>query len=150
CSIASSADGTRLVAAAGHEKQIYTSADSGLTWVSNNIPFLPTFWQCVAMSADGRVLGVVGVGTNNTFYMSTNSAASWFPVLSLKNAWWISIGMSADGSKLIVLGTEPEFIVTSTNFGATWTQQTAAPVPVNPYGWGPSASSADGTKLYAA
>ena len=53
-SVASSADGTRLIAVAGALTQrgpIYTSSDSGLTWTSNNVP--QTNWTTVAISADG-------------------------------------------------------------------------------------------------
>ena len=57
--IASSADGTKLVAAARDEYgngpgPIYTSADSGVTWVSNNM--VPEWWSSVASSADGSNL----------------------------------------------------------------------------------------------
>ena len=56
-SIASSADGTKLVAAAGnydlHNQpgHIYTSMDAGRAWKSNSLPELS--WTAVACSADG-------------------------------------------------------------------------------------------------
>src|ERR1035437_10152389 len=63
-SIASSADGTKLVAAAGTAGGVYTSTDSGATWTLTSSPFsgspdyaLPT---CVASSADGSKLVEIG------------------------------------------------------------------------------------------
>jgi hypothetical protein len=52
-SVASSADGTKLVAADGASGQIYTSADSGTNWTPRAIS---TNWQAVACSADGTNL----------------------------------------------------------------------------------------------
>jgi hypothetical protein len=55
-SLASSADGTRLVAAVdnGTPGEIYTSSDSGATWTSNNVAL--QYWNFVASSADGGTL----------------------------------------------------------------------------------------------
>jgi len=52
-SLGCSADGARVVAACenGLPGEIYTSSDSGTTWVSNNVP--SQFWNSVAISADG-------------------------------------------------------------------------------------------------
>jgi photosystem II stability/assembly factor-like uncharacterized protein len=58
-SIACSADGTRLVLA-GFAEQIWTSADSGMTWATNNAP---SGWHGVASSADGCKLLAVGSGS---------------------------------------------------------------------------------------
>ena len=56
--VASSADGTKLIIAGtlytlsqNPNRAIYTSSDSGVTWVSNNAPALG--WSSVASSADG-------------------------------------------------------------------------------------------------
>ncbi len=48
--LASSAQGS--FAAAAYGVGIYTSADFGVTWVTNNAP--NTNWQCIACSADGH------------------------------------------------------------------------------------------------
>ena len=56
--VASSADGTRLIAAQrnqyGGSGAIYTSVDGGVTWLSNNVP--NQYWNGVASSADGMKL----------------------------------------------------------------------------------------------
>jgi photosystem II stability/assembly factor-like uncharacterized protein len=64
-SVASSADGTRLVAVVigGY---IYTSWDSGATWTQRGSS---QSWQSVASSADGTKL--VAVGWNSYIYTST-------------------------------------------------------------------------------
>ena len=54
--MASSADGTKLVAAAGDWTKagyIYISRDSGTTWTQTGTQ---QNWSCVASSADGRKL----------------------------------------------------------------------------------------------
>src|SRR6266478_5794550 len=60
-SVASSADGTMLVAAAlsgfiGGIGQVYTSGDSGATWDMTSAP--ATNWHTVVSSADGSGLAV--------------------------------------------------------------------------------------------
>src|SRR3989442_1029319 len=59
-SIASSADGSKLVAVA-NPGPIYTSTNSGDTWTPTSAP--TTNWQAVASSADGgRLIAVVNGG----------------------------------------------------------------------------------------
>ena len=64
-SVASSADGTKLVATVGYTiytasqpGAIYTSTDSGVTWTPHTsaAPFLNLNWSSVASSADGTKL----------------------------------------------------------------------------------------------
>src|SRR5205823_7599614 len=76
--VASSADGTKLVASAD---RIYTSTDSGLTWWQSGALIQP--WS-VASSADGSNL--VAVGESSSFlccswsiYTSTNGGLTWTP-----------------------------------------------------------------------
>src|ERR1700722_13409410 len=68
-------------------------------------------------------------------------AQTWTPTTQTGN--WYSIASSADGGMLVAVGYSG--IYTSTNSGATWTQQNNAPN----LGWYSVASSADGTKLAA-
>ena len=62
---ASSADGTKLVAAVDGGR-IYTSTDSGATWISQESD---RAWYAVASSADGTKL-VAGVGLGGRIYTS--------------------------------------------------------------------------------
>ena len=152
-SIASSADGTKLIAATawGEACEIYISTNSGRAWVLNY--FMPVADACVDSSADGTVLAALGAagvsGQTNGFCISTNSGTSWRCVPNVANSWWSSVAISVDGRKLVALGGIPEEIITSTNFGTTWINQARAPVLGSQSGW-VVASSADGTKLIAA
>ncbi len=147
-SVASSADGSKLVAAAGGFS-IYTSRDSGFTWTQTSAP--ATNWTSVASSADGTKLVAVSEGNYydgsypGVIYTSTNSGFAWtsnnVPFIA-----WASVASSADGSKLVAAeGYGGGGIYTSTNSGFTWTQRSA---PVE--GWAAVASSADGSRLVAA
>jgi hypothetical protein len=66
-SVASSADGTKLVAAPDGG-QVYTSTDSGATWIAADVPNKD--WSSVACSADGSKLFAVvnggGIWTSQT------------------------------------------------------------------------------------
>jgi len=76
--VASSSDGTKLVAAVSGGR-LYTSADSGATWTERN-PLAPTAaanksWFTTASSSDGTKL-VAGVWGGD-LYVSTDSGATW-------------------------------------------------------------------------
>jgi photosystem II stability/assembly factor-like uncharacterized protein len=160
--VATSADGTKLVAAGSYTDPglvrnppggvVYTSADSGNTWVSNSLPVVPPFWWSVASSADGNKLVVVSA--SGQICISTNAGATWQQPNSSPstNNIWMSVASSADGSKLVAVSYYIDAdvnwfgsIYTSTNSGMTWTSNN---VPNKT--WFSVASSADGTKLVAA
>jgi hypothetical protein len=69
-SVASSADGTKLVATVPYGT-IYTSTNSGATWMSNNVP--NTNWSCVASSVDGNKL-VATVNGGGIYILQTTPA----------------------------------------------------------------------------
>src|ERR1041385_5875457 len=97
-SIASSADGLNLVAAAFVGEGIYLSADSGLTWTKSTAPSF--WWTSVASSADGSNLVAVagqGGGATDPIYVSTDVGASWKPTTApLTN--WNFVTCSGDGT----------------------------------------------------
>ncbi len=92
-SMASSADGSKLVAAVDGEP-IYISADSGATWAQRESH---RNWQSVASSADGSKLVAVRVG--GQIYTSADSGVTWTARES--DRFWVSVASSADGSKLV-------------------------------------------------
>jgi photosystem II stability/assembly factor-like uncharacterized protein len=152
-SIASSANGTKLVVTTGSffptSGKIYVSTNSGTTWTE----VTPTnlYWASVASSADGTKLAAVGSPgfTGGFVYTSTNSGTTWTQQTNAPNIGWFSIISSADGSTLVVQ--VPDTIYRSTNSGVTWAQIT--PPPILWPGRSSSqviASSADGTRLFAA
>jgi len=99
-SVASSADGTKLVAVdsglSGEGGQIYTSTDSGVNWTAR-MTDTDRRWVSVASSADGTKL-VAAVYTGQ-IYTSTDSGANWTARAS--NSDWYSVASSADGTKLV-------------------------------------------------
>jgi photosystem II stability/assembly factor-like uncharacterized protein len=142
-SVASSADGNKLVAvdefALPSGGPIYTSINSGTTWVQTSAP--NAYWYSVASSADGNKL--VAVVNGSGIYTTTNSGAVWV-LTSAPFGNWYSVASSADGSKLAAV-MHGVGIYTSTNSGSTWTSNNA---PVT--SWTSIASSADGDRLFAA
>jgi hypothetical protein len=155
-SVASSADGTKLVAAMDCDGNynpgpIYTSIDAGVTWAQTSAP--DTDWIAVASSADGTKLiaagGDLSFGDPSPVYISVDSGATWVQA-SLPSAYWASVASSADGAELVAAASMdingnalPIYI--SVDSGATWVQ---ASLPSA--NWASVASSADGTRLVAA
>ena len=133
-SVASSADGTKLIAAVGFGN-LYVSTDSGTTWTACETNRL---WLSVASSADGTKLVAAG-GTQ--IHVSTDSGTNWTAHESTRN--WISVASSADGTKLVAAVGGGQLYV-STDSGTNWTARESN------RGWHSVASSADGTKLVAA
>ena len=156
-SIACSAGGNRLVAAAYHGG-IWVSTDSGSTWIQTSAP--QSGWLKVVSSADGTRLAAIGepepIGRlppfsyTGSFYASADSGATWISnnVLSVPKGAKSSMVSSADGRELVVLfsfGSFGSALFTSTNSGAAWRTNNL------PNGnWLALASSADGTRLVAA
>jgi photosystem II stability/assembly factor-like uncharacterized protein len=167
--VASSADGTKLLAA-GYNTTIWLSTNSGSSWQTSSAP--SKIWTSLASSADGTKL--IGSGSGQ-IYISTNSGNNWMlsPVggysvatsadgrvllvtgssstyisINFGSSWTmnaingISVAASADGKRLIVGGLTP--IYTSDDSGTTWVTNNA------PSGWSRFASSADGCRLFAA
>jgi hypothetical protein len=135
-SIASSADGGKLVAAV-YGGQIYTSTDGGASWTARETA---RYWNSVASSADGSKL--VAVVLEGNIYTSTDGGVSWTARDYPRR--WQSVASSADGSKLVAT-TLDDLIFTSTDGGLTWTGRATEFTRR----WGGVASSADGTKLVA-
>ena len=153
-SVACSADGTKLVAAAMDAQAqcgfIYTSTNSGLTWALTGAP-TNNAWSTVASSADGTKLvaaswyAYVSNHIYGCVYTSTNSGLTWTSN-NVADAQWESVASSADGSTLVAASVGPNnLICTSTNSGTTWVSNS---IPNG--GTSSVASSADGSKLVAA
>lgn len=142
-SVATSADGTKLFAAATsgsvYTSSIYTSTNSGATWTATGAPY--GSWTAIASSADGnRLLAADGYyGHLCTFPYS----GPWRFADAPTN-YWRSVASSADGTKLVALGEVGEIYI-SADSGATWTPAGAPAV----FWWSAVASSADGSNIVA-
>lgn len=114
---------------------MYTSPDSGTTWVSNAIPSLN--WFGASSSADGSKL--VAVALDGGSYRSEDSGATWVSN-NMPSTGWYSVASSSDGSNAIVVGASSAFY-TSTNSGQNWTSN-SSPAPLLQW----VACSTNGTK----
>lgn len=161
-SVASSVDGTRLVAVA-HGGRIYTSANSGGSWTPRDAN---RSWTDVACSDDGTrliagatwhprdLLGgtfvdvassangirLVTVCSDSRMYTSSDAGTNWVTGSSAEA--WRAVDCSRDGYRLVAVGGRGQ-IHLSTDAGVTW----RARGPIQR--WRGVASSADGAKLVA-
>jgi len=140
--IASSADGTKLVAV--NHASIYTSSDSGATWKLTSAP--SKNWFTIAASADGTKL-VAGERDTGQIYRSSDGGATWIQTGGVPINHVSSIVCSGDGTRCVAVAGGPAEIgpiYVSSDSGATWTA-TSAPSEH----WACAACSMDGTKLVA-
>ena len=158
-SVASSADGSKLVAAAYQDAPtpqqagVFTSDNYGVTWTRRSTPAVTAYR--VASSADGSRLAMVE--RFGKIYTSNDSGVTWSA--GTFEGGFNSVASSADGSVLVAVqanGTNPATepaapagrtgkLLVSTNAGATWTER-ATP---NKW-WRGAAVSADGNRLVGA
>jgi len=97
---------------------IYTSADAGVTWASNNIPnVINGAWESVSLSADGLRTFAVPRG-NYIMNYTTNFGTTWQRTTN-NLADLISVAASADGTFGVASDTQGR-AATTTNLGATW------------------------------
>jgi prepilin-type N-terminal cleavage/methylation domain-containing protein len=146
-SVALSADGTKAIISNSGQGFICLTTNSGATWTENST-FIPDGGGIgtVASSSDGTKLAASNGGY---IYTSTDSGATWTQRTSsgVRQSWG-QIASSADGTHLIVAGTDDGSIYklyTSTDSGATWTLQ-AFPTGVTTFS-NYLAISSDGTKV---
>jgi hypothetical protein len=131
--VASSADGSRLVATS--VGQIYTSRNHGGTWTARASN---RSWTAVASSSDGSRL--VAVASGDGIYTSSDLGASW--TLHDKDRSWTGVATSADGSRLAAVADASQICISS-DYGMTWTYRE------DYRSWTGVASSADGRRLVA-
>jgi hypothetical protein len=127
--------------------QIYTSTDSGVTWVAQTTSSAYNQWYAVASSADGSKLiaadhGLAGLG-GGLLWLSTDSGATWNSYGA--SLYWTTVASSSDGSKLVAGAETGGDLWTSSDSGLTWPNSISAG-----QSWTAVASSADGSKLIAA
>jgi photosystem II stability/assembly factor-like uncharacterized protein len=117
---------------------IYTSTDSGVTWVPRESV---RDWEEIASSSDGRKL--VAIAPYDFIYTSADSGATWVP--RGKKGLWKDIASSADGKRLVAAELGGGQIYSSHDYGASW-------VPVvtdSSHLWHRIAISSDGIRIVA-
>ena len=124
--ITASNDGTKI-AVASSGNGIYTSADSGASWVNRTSSLSPQpSWTAIVSSSDGRYIAASAAFSSNSsdgVYISSDFGLTWDKTLT--QGAIASIAMSSDGSKIIAaLSAGGSAGVTSihrsSDFGATW------------------------------
>lgn len=144
-SVASSADGSKLVAAAGlanlGDGLIYISTNSGLDWVPTRAP--TNDWTAIASSADGVNLIAASSGMSNLVFISTNSGLAWMATMAPPDDWQ-AVASSANGRTLLAAASG-DLIYYSTDGGTNWSPGNA-PVAY----WDSVACSANGMTAIAA
>ena len=143
-SVASSADGTRWVAAALNGG-IYVFTNSGAGWFQTPAP--AAFWISVAASSDASKL--IAAAQGGALYTSNDGGQTWVSNNTPLETWE-GVASSADGTRFVAsanfdVSSHPGVIYGTTNSGGLWNKIS----PANNY-WAPIASSADGSKLAAA
>jgi photosystem II stability/assembly factor-like uncharacterized protein len=155
--VASDATGSHLVAA-GEFGDIWTSTDSGTTWIdrtpsgsAHNL-----LWASVVSDGAGANLAAISgggfyesaPGNPSLLWTSSDSGVTWTnrtPAGADQTSSWYALASDSTGAKLVAVGSG---IWTSVNAGVTWTQQTT-PGNANA-SWVSVASDAAGTHLVAA
>ncbi len=147
-SIASSSDGRKLATAC--VDTVYTSNDSGATWMPRGmgLPSNLSTRAFIASSSDGAKL--VLLARQNTasaqIWISSDRGTSWVPSTLPVAAQWASVAVSADGTRVVLVGSEGQ-IFTSADSGGTWTSRSGAPGLPMTVDWSVVAASQDGTRI---
>ena len=136
--IVTSANGSFIAVTNTEVPTPYFSNDGGVTWYTTNSTFLFPGLR-IAASADGRHLALVtalitgGNYGNGTIYASQDGGVTWTYSNTLPFAQYVPIAISSDASLYVTAIFYPDYsyttykgsIYTSSNQGATWTEQNA-------------------------
>ena len=118
--IASSADGSRLVAVSDNGV-IYTSDDYGVSWGNQSPTTFPSGNYFVTSSSDGSHLAIAVPGQG--IWTSVNYGVNWIqPDLNLNgllSGTIDALASSADGSRLVA-SVDGGYLFISRDFGTTW------------------------------
>jgi hypothetical protein len=122
---------------------IYYSDDTGETWIQSSAVSQQQQWLQVVCSSDGTKVAAITIGGGPpVLWTSSDGGDTWTNQPTTLNL--NIIAMSGDGSLLV--GTDSNYVYTSSDNGAHWTQ-TSAP---NTGSWGAICCSDDGSIIVAA
>jgi len=145
--MASSADGVKLAAVA-RSSYVYTSADSGVTWVERTSAGSRE-WDRIVSSADGTKLAASTSGVYSRIATSNDSGVTWVQQPGSPNTYWTGVAMSSDGTILYAAASGSPadgMIYKSTDSGITWVS-TGMGGSLNT--WSNITTSDDGAKVVA-
>lgn len=145
-SVTSSSDGTKL-AVGSNGGSIYTSINSGTTWVEQTGAATGEGWRSIASNGDGTRLAAIASGFVWTGISTDNGVSwTWTQNTDLGSIAIDNITSSADGNKLAASGWNGSIwtgISTDNGVSWTWTEETTPGIA----NWYSISSSADGLKL---
>ena len=138
--LAMSSDGKYMIAIQSNT-QLYTSNDTGNTWVLRTQTGSQNYTGCT-MNSSGSVMYYINWW--GRIMISTNYGVDWSVLTNSPNGSSVrNISCSGDG-RIVVLGVDSGNIYYSVNTGLTWTIPTSvSPANTNP--WKSSAVSGDGS-----
>lgn len=111
---ASSSDLRKIVGVSYNNKAIYTSNDSGTTWVTQNVT---DFFFKVA--CDATCTKIVAIASGGYIHTSNDSGTSWVQRTNTTESWF---SVACDGTCTnIVASVVGGYVYTSNDSGATWT-----------------------------
>jgi Secretion system C-terminal sorting domain len=142
-SIASSSDGSKLVATDGYG-HLYNSIDTGNTWTLRATG--THGWNGLASSSDGMKLTAITNsyyvgGSGDYIYTSTDGGVTWIQRTGVGLRNWHSVASSADGLRIIAAAADATLAI-SVDGGTTWTFSSIASPS-----WSDVSSSSDGIRL---
>lgn len=156
--VASSADGTKQFASDDSlENRVFTTTNSGLSWLAQQTPGLWLSVRSIAVSSDGQHL-VAGARTGSQNHCSwliplvgsTNGGNSWDTYPSpLEVYWctgWPAVASSSDGLRLAAVTWDGAVFMT-TNRGINWVSNritSSSPTQIS------AAAAADANRLFVA
>lgn len=152
-----------------YSSHIYTSSNSGSTWVPQSIGSAATVsLNGISISTDGQTIATVDNGqsyvgnyaTNGGIYLSRDGGATWdvaagsaLPVAGAaaanSNAGYASVAVSADGSTVVANDYSGENTYVSTDSGTTWKLYNHPTLSIS-NSYDPIALSANGSVIYTA
>lgn len=137
---ASSDDGVNLVVTS-NSGYLYTSVDSGETWVERT-DLGDQQWKAVASSANGSF---IAAAYNQYIVISNNGGATWSAPHALGTENMGKIRISANGEYIYAIDYSgiPGYIYSSSDYGVTWNSLSAA----EPETWNELVCSSDGSKV---
>lgn len=133
-------DGTKMATIDGHNGYLYTSSDSGATWVKRDSLGTAKRYG-LATSGDGKHM--VTAEYLGDVYVSNDYGATWQQKVGSGPGGWYYFSSSADGQKLAASDRNASLWI-SHDAGETWTQVLTS--ELNFYA---ISSSSDGNKLVA-
>lgn len=141
-SVSASSDGVKLVGSVDGLDNLYTSSDSGRTWI-NQANSIQATWGVSTISGDGTKIAALPKFDQGSIYTSTDGGANWTERTSAGSFTWSGLAASADGETLVAAA-QGNLIFTSTDGGANWTSRDPA---TGGRFWSPPAITDDGQKI---